>query len=659
MTKRKKMLRNRVAWLCAISLILSLVYGAAASADRGGGNGGHGGNISVAVNGQTVSFALPPAKEEGTIMVSAAELFEAMQVKYTFNANTQTLKAKKNGKSLLLRVGQRTARMDGIPVVLERMAYLKDGRLVIPADFVTDSFEAQSTWDPGRKKLSIAIEHLPDEEPNTDPSVFTPKSGEWNVQEEAYSVKAAGALAHAIKTDAQHQNFNFEATVRMTSQEGPGSWVGLSFRSGSDSEINGYLLYLDTTGGLVLLGADGQPIGGSQTGLNVLQQDIKIKVAAANDSIKVYVNNSATAAIDVTDTSFATGYAGIACYAGECSFNDILVRNVVVTDSVFTPKQGDWQIQDEVYRTVGSSSASTATKMDRTYSDLSFEATIQILDNFGQAGMWGGVNFRKQNASALPFSDGYLLFLRDDGSLILYTPVDGVIGQAGGLSPMEEPVHVKVTAVGDRIRVYVNHAGTPAIDVVNDTYQEGYVGLGAIQAVVEFSDIAVSEGSDSPLPSLEFTAVGGSWSVTEDVYRSAAAGTALALNLAGKRGDFTLNATLRLLEGSTEWGGLMLRKQGAQFDFADGYLLAVNTGGQLILYDLSSPNPFLAVQSLGLDPLQSDLRLKVVAKGPRLRVYVNDSETAAIDVTDAKYAEGYIGLATSNAATEYSNISIP
>lgn len=69
---------------------------------------------------------------------------------------------------------------------------------------------------------------------------------------------------------------------------------------------------------------------------------------------------------------------------------------------------------------------------------------------------WAGVQFDKETTTAQRDAAGYMLYVRGNGSMELYTGKDGVLKKAPISDFADKKVHVKIEAADGNIAVYVN-----------------------------------------------------------------------------------------------------------------------------------------------------------------------------------------------------------
>jgi hypothetical protein len=138
---------------------------------------------------------------------------------------------------------------------------------------------------------------------------------------------------------------------------------------------------------------------------------------------------------------------------------------------------GSWQQQKGKYYAhstgiKGIKSIVTATE----FSDLTFDATITILDDNAQA----GVLFRISNSSdGADIYQGYYVGLNTSGQIILGKSDNSwtQIKSANAVIKKATPYHLKVVAKGSAIKIYVDDMNTPKLEATDTTFQSGSIGL--------------------------------------------------------------------------------------------------------------------------------------------------------------------------------------
>ena len=114
--------------------------------------------ISVAIDGKTVTFDVAPyldlyGRTQVPIRFIAEEL--GCQVLWQENGQANTAIIKKGSKVIQLKIGVKTALVDGKSIVLDTAASLKEGRTFVPLRFISEVLGAEVEWDNLSYKIRI------------------------------------------------------------------------------------------------------------------------------------------------------------------------------------------------------------------------------------------------------------------------------------------------------------------------------------------------------------------------------------------------------------------------------------------------------------------------------------------------------------------------
>lgn len=111
---------------------------------------------AVYVDGRPLRLEAAPRVEQGRTLVPLRGVFEALGAQVTFDPATQTVVAVRAGRTVILRVGSPTARVNGKQVDLEVPARVRDGRTLVPLRFVAEALGVTVRWDPAAGAVHIA-----------------------------------------------------------------------------------------------------------------------------------------------------------------------------------------------------------------------------------------------------------------------------------------------------------------------------------------------------------------------------------------------------------------------------------------------------------------------------------------------------------------------
>lgn len=106
--------------------------------------------------------------------------------------------------------------------------------------------------------------------------------------------------------------------------------------------------------------------------------------------------------------------------------------------------------------------------------------------------------------------------------------------------------------------------------------------------------------------------------------------------------------------GNTNWAGLMIRSSNAT-DMETGYLVGLRNNGEVFVY--RSTRELGKAAAAGYRPGVYN-RLRVIAAGNKLTVYVSDQPDPVLTVTDDAYPAGQVALVTGGAGARFDNITL-
>ena len=171
-------------------------------------------------------------------------------------------------------------------------------------------------------------------------------------------------------------------------------------------------------------------------------------------------------------------------------FSDDFEREEIGSD--WTTVAQTWSIQGGELVAEG---ANGRLASGRYYENFSVEVKMKIVDYGVGPNYWAGIIARATNPLDDCWQSGYLVYLRYNGFVELYTKLDGVIAQADtGVTP-NDFVTIIASFTGSNIQVYVN--GILYIDVDHGRYSDGYFSLKNYVAEAHFDDVII----ENPLPS--------------------------------------------------------------------------------------------------------------------------------------------------------------
>lgn len=111
--------------------------------------------IRVCVDGDYVTFDVPPQAINGRTMVPIRAIFEAMGASVLWNQSTQAAICVKDDTIIRVAVGDYAISVDGVTTQMDVAPVVIDGRILIPARYVAESLGYIVMWDEGNKIVNI------------------------------------------------------------------------------------------------------------------------------------------------------------------------------------------------------------------------------------------------------------------------------------------------------------------------------------------------------------------------------------------------------------------------------------------------------------------------------------------------------------------------
>lgn len=297
-----------------------------------------------------------------------------------------------------------------------------------------------------------------------------------------------------------------------------------SIRAASDSLVKAYLVSLDWN-------EEGGTVGDGSTEVKLLKRKYKTFAVIPNEGYYIESILVDGQEIEVTDPQ------GMA-YTVKLILNDVNIKVVFAKDEIpddeiikdqdfeadFTQGDdawiqsgGEWSVSDGTYIQNSTSSEGgawlyCAAVKGRIWSDAVYEADMHCLDDNGDPTNWASIMFRKSAESDTAADSGYIALVRNNGTVELLKA--GKTPETIASAQIEENVlhaetfseadvhHLKVVTEGNSIQVYYNDIEEPVIDCTDDTYTEGYAGLGTCNSSWKFSNVRISalESGDPTIP---------------------------------------------------------------------------------------------------------------------------------------------------------------
>ncbi len=113
--------------------------------------------IRVLVNGEEITFDVPPIEVGGRLLVPLRGVFERLGASVRWEPSTQRITATTATRTIELVVGQRDAAVDGRAVTLDVPPMVVGGRTLVPLRFVSEALGAFVQWQAAARTVLITV----------------------------------------------------------------------------------------------------------------------------------------------------------------------------------------------------------------------------------------------------------------------------------------------------------------------------------------------------------------------------------------------------------------------------------------------------------------------------------------------------------------------
>lgn len=114
--------------------------------------------IKVVVNGEQLSFNVPPVMVQNRTMVPLRGIFEALGAQVSWDAPTRSITAYKADTDVKLIIGDRNATVNGKTVMLDAPPMIIRGSTMVPLRFVSEALGADVKWMAATQTVSITTD---------------------------------------------------------------------------------------------------------------------------------------------------------------------------------------------------------------------------------------------------------------------------------------------------------------------------------------------------------------------------------------------------------------------------------------------------------------------------------------------------------------------
>lgn len=111
--------------------------------------------IKIYINGVQLKTDQAPITSGNHVLVPFRSIFEALDATVLWNQQTQTVTGLKDGNTIKLKLGAKTASINGIVTPLDTPARSLNGRTLVPVRFVSEALGQTVNWVPSLRRVVI------------------------------------------------------------------------------------------------------------------------------------------------------------------------------------------------------------------------------------------------------------------------------------------------------------------------------------------------------------------------------------------------------------------------------------------------------------------------------------------------------------------------
>ncbi|MBH5319319.1 ankyrin repeat domain-containing protein [Paenibacillus sp. GSMTC-2017] len=112
-------------------------------------------SIEIIVDREKLNFNVPPIIQEGTTLVPFRTIFEKLGFSITWDQETQSIVGNKSDLNIQLKIGNKTATINGKSASLEVAPTIINGSTFVPLRFIGESANGDVYWDGDKRVITI------------------------------------------------------------------------------------------------------------------------------------------------------------------------------------------------------------------------------------------------------------------------------------------------------------------------------------------------------------------------------------------------------------------------------------------------------------------------------------------------------------------------
>ncbi|WP_339276068.1 copper amine oxidase N-terminal domain-containing protein [Paenibacillus sp. FSL W8-0426] len=130
--------------------------------------------ISIYINDSALKAPQPPVMKAGRVLVPLRSIFEGLDANVQYTNKTKTIKATRGDQEVILKLGSKTAYINGELTYLDVPASTIKGNTMVPIRFVSEAFGEKVYWNSRMQRVDIKTTTTP-------PPVDNTSYAAWNI----------------------------------------------------------------------------------------------------------------------------------------------------------------------------------------------------------------------------------------------------------------------------------------------------------------------------------------------------------------------------------------------------------------------------------------------------------------------------------------------
>lgn len=106
------------------------------------------GKFTISINSTPISFDVAPRVQDGIPLAPIRHLLEHSGGNVEWANDSKTMTAFVEGRTIYVKIGDRIAKINELPVEMEIAPFLERGRTIVPLSFVKDTLDVEIQYDP-------------------------------------------------------------------------------------------------------------------------------------------------------------------------------------------------------------------------------------------------------------------------------------------------------------------------------------------------------------------------------------------------------------------------------------------------------------------------------------------------------------------------------